>query len=179
MSEIKAPSWLRALDIVFGFIAIILSIVVVVFSELTILTLILLLSIILLVIGIARIFGGIFAKYLSDGLRAINVGAGILALVLAFVALLYPQLATQVLIYLLSLALLIHGIARVLIGGFAKVLPSWLRGLLVVVGLLTIVLAVVFFISPAFGFLTLIFLLSIAFILNGIGRIISGITGIR
>ncbi|MFB0501891.1 MAG: hypothetical protein ACETVP_05415 [Candidatus Bathyarchaeia archaeon] len=80
---------------------------------------------------------------------------------------------------LLSFALLIHGIARVVVGGFAKVFPSWLRGLLVVVGLLTIVLSVTVFISSAVGFLTLVLILSITFLLNGIARIVSGITGIR
>lgn len=179
MNEMKAPSWLRAFDIVFGLIAIMLSIVVLLYSELAILTLILILSIVLLVAGIARILAGIFAKYLSDGLRAINVGAGILALVLAIVAMLYPQLATQVLIYLLSFALLIHGITRVVIGGFAKVFPSWLRGLLVVIGLVTIILSVVVFVYTTLGLLTLVFLLSIAFLLNGVARIVSGITGIR
>jgi len=43
-------------------------------------TLIFVLSIVLLVVGIARILGGIFAKYFSDGVRAFNVGIGILAL---------------------------------------------------------------------------------------------------
>jgi len=175
----EAPGWLRALDIVFGLIAVILSIVVLVYQELAILTLIFVLSIALLIIGIARVFGGIFAKYLSDGLRAVHVGTGILALVIAIVALLYTELATQMLIYLLSFALLIHGIARIVIGGFAKVFPSWLRGLLAVVGLLTIFLSVVVFISPAVGELTLVFLLSITFLFNGIARIVSGITGIR
>ncbi len=179
MSESKAPGWLRTLDIVFGSIAIILSIVVLAYPELAVLTLIFILSLALSVLGIARVIIGIFAKYLSDGLRAINLGAGILALILAVVALLYPQLATQMLIYLLSFALMLNGIARVVIGGFAKVFPSWLRGLLVVIGLLTIVLSVVVVISPAFGFLTLVFMLSIAFLLNGIARIVSGITGIR
>ena len=179
MSEMEAPGWLRALDIVFGLIAVILSIVVLVYQELAILTLIFVLSIALLIIGIARVFGGIFAKYLSDGLRAVHVGTGILALVIAIVALLYTELATQMLIYLLSFALLIHGIARIVIGGFCKVFPGWLRGLLVSVGLLTIVLSVVVFVSPAYGFLTLVFLLSIAFLSNGIARVVSGITGIR
>jgi len=179
MSEMKALGWLRALDVVFGLIAVILSIVVLVYQDIAIPTLIFVLSIALLIIGIARVFGGIFAKYLSDGLRAFNVGTGILALVIAIVAMLYPELATQVLIYILSFALLINGIARLVIGGFGKVFPSWLRGLLAVVGLLTIVLSVVVFVSPAFGELTLVLILSITFLLNGIARIVSGITGIR
>lgn len=179
MSEIRAPGWLRALDIVFGLIAIILSVVVLVYQDLAILTMIFVLSIVLLVVGIARIFGGIFAKYLSDGMRAVNVGIGILALVLGAIALLHTDLTTQVLIYILSFALLLNGIARLVIGGFARLLPSWLRGLLTVVGLLTIILSVVVFVSPAFGELTLVLILSITFLLNGIARIVSGITGIR
>jgi len=80
--------------------------------------------------------------------------------------------------YLLSFALLIHQIARLVIGGFANVFPSWLRGILVVVGLLTIALSIMVFISSALGFLTLVFILSITFLLNGIARIVSGTTGI-
>ena len=177
MSEMKAPSWLRALDIVFGLIAIILSIVVLVYQELAILTLIFVLSIALVIIGIARVFGGIFAKYLSDGLRAVHVGTGILALVLAIVAMLYTELATQALIYLVSFALLIHGTARIVTGGFCKVFPSWLRGLLVVVGILTIVLAAFVFLSPKLGFLALVLMLSFTFLFNGIARIAQGIAG--
>jgi uncharacterized membrane protein HdeD (DUF308 family) len=75
--------------------------------------------------------------------------------------------------------LLLHRIARVVIGGFVKVFSSMLRGLLVVVGLLTIVLSVFVFIYSALGFLILVFILSITFLLNGIARIVSGITGIR
>ena len=40
LSETKSPSWVRALDIVFGLIAVILSVVVLVYQELAILTMI-------------------------------------------------------------------------------------------------------------------------------------------
>ena len=120
MNEMKAPGWLRALDIVFGLIAVILSVVVLAYQELAILTMIFVLSIVLLVVGIARIFGGIFATYLSGGMRAVNVGIGILALVLGAIALVYTDLTTQVMIYILSFALLLNGIARLVIGGFAS-----------------------------------------------------------
>jgi uncharacterized membrane protein HdeD (DUF308 family) len=153
--------------------------VVLAYPKLAILTLILILSIALLVIGIARVFGGIFAKYLSDGLRAVNLIVGMLALLLGTVAILYPQFATQMLIYLLSFSLMLNGIARAVIGGFAQLFPRWLRGLLLAVGLITITLSFVVAVFPAFGFLTLVFILSITFLLNGIARIISGITGFR
>ena len=81
------------------------------------------------------------------------------------------------LIYILSLALLLNGIARMAIGGFVRVFPGWLRGSLVVVGLLTIVLSVFVFLSPGVGFLALVLMLSFTFLFNGIARIVQGITG--
>jgi len=177
MSETKSPGWLRAFDIVFGLIAVILSVVVLAYQELAILTMIFVLSIVLLVTGIARIFTGIFAKYLSDGIRAINFGIGIVAVALGLVALAYPNLTTQVLIYILSFVLLLNGVARLVIGGFGRAFPKWLRGFFAVVGILTIVLSVVVFVSSEFGFLALVLMLSFTFMFNGIARIVQGITG--
>ncbi len=57
--EVKAPNWLRALDIGFGLIAIIASILVLMYSELAILTLVFVLAIAFLFSGIARIASGI------------------------------------------------------------------------------------------------------------------------
>ncbi len=102
----------------------------------------------LLVTGIARILNGIFAKYLSDKIRALNFGVGMVAMVLSIVAILYPNLTAQVLIYILSLVLLLNGVARLVIGGFARAFPNWLRGFFIVVGLsLQSVLAAVVFVS--------------------------------
>lgn len=179
MSETKAPGWLRAFDVIFGLIAVILSVVVLAYQELAILTLIFVLSIVLLVTGIARIFTGIFAKYLSDGVRALNFGIGLVAIVLGLVAMFYPNLTQQVLIYILSFVLLLNGVARLVIGGFGRAFPKWLRGFFAVVGILTIILAVVVFVYSEFGFLALVLMLSFTFMFNGIARIIQGITGTR
>ena len=46
MSETIAPSWLRAFDVVFGLIAVVLSVVVLVYQEFAILTMIFILSIV-------------------------------------------------------------------------------------------------------------------------------------
>jgi uncharacterized membrane protein HdeD (DUF308 family) len=177
MSETKASGWLRAFDVIFGLIAVVLSVVVLAYQELAILTMIFVLSIVLLVTGIARIFTGIFARYLSDGIRAANVAIGIVAIALGIIAIVYTDLTTQLLIYILSFALLLNGVARLVIGGFAKAFPKWLRGFFAVVGILTIILAAIVFVYSDFGFLALILLLSFTFMFNGIARIIQGITG--
>ena len=177
MTEIRAPNWLRAFDVIFGLISVIMSVAVLAYQELAILTLIFVLSLILLVIGIARIFGGIFANYLSDGMRALNVGIGLVAIVLGIITLIYTDFTTQLLIYIISFALLLNGVARLLIGGFAKAFPKWLRGFFVAVGLLTIGLSFVVFVYTELGFLALILMLSVTFMFNGIARIVQGIIG--
>ena len=82
-------------------------------------------------------------------------------------------------IYILSFVLLLNGLARLVIGGLAKKFPKWLRGFIVVVGMLTILLAVVVFVSPGFGSFTLILMISFTFMFNGVARIIQGVTGTK
>jgi hypothetical protein len=133
----------------------------------------------LLVIGLARIIIGVFAEYIPDWLRALNVGAGLLAIVVTITNMLYPQYLTQALIQLLSLALLVHGTTSALIGRLVTTLPSLPRGLFMIFGFSSIALSVAAFISIPLGFLTSIYMLSIGYLLSGIAEIVLGITGIR
>lgn len=64
MSEVKSQSWLRALNIIFGLICVLLSTVVLAYVGLGILTLILILATALLVVGLARVIVGVFAEYI-------------------------------------------------------------------------------------------------------------------
>jgi uncharacterized membrane protein HdeD (DUF308 family) len=173
----KAPNWLRTLDVIFGLIAVLLSVTVLVYPGLAILTLILILSLALLVLGIARISKGIFEKYLSDGFRAFNIIMGSLVLILGITVVVFPDFGTSLLITLLSVGLLFNGIGRIIIGGFVKVLPSWLRSLLVIIGLLTVVFSIAVLLLPNLGAVTLAYIVAISFLVNGIARIIEGING--
>jgi uncharacterized membrane protein HdeD (DUF308 family) len=56
-------------------------------------------------------------------------------------------------------------------------LPGWARALAIVVGIVSLILAVVVLVFPGLALLTLIFLLAIAFLFIGIDRLIAGITG--
>ena len=179
MDRPKAPKWLRAFDIISGLIAVILSVIVLAYQELAILTLIFVLSVILLISGIARILTGIFANYLSDGVRTLNFGTGLVAIVLALIAMLYTNLTTQVLIFLLALVMLLNGVVRVVIGGFERAFPKWFRGLLVVVGAATITLSAVVCVYTDFGALVLVLMLSFSFMFNGIARVVQGIMGTK
>jgi hypothetical protein len=83
------------------------------------------------------------------------------------------------LIQLLSIALLVHGIINAAIGGLGGTLPTLPRGLFVVVGLLSIALSAIAFVSSSISFLNLVYILSIGYLLIGIGDIILGATGIK
>ena len=168
MDRPKAPKWLRAFDIISGLIAVILSVIVLAYQELALLTLILVLSVILLISGIARILTGIFANYLSDGVRTLNFGTGLVAIVLALIAMLYTNLTTQVLIFLLALVMLLNGVVRVVIGGFERAL-----------GAATITLSAVVCVYTDFGALVLVLMLSFSFMFNGIARVVQGIMGTK
>lgn len=180
----KTRGWLGVFHIVFGLVCVLLSTVVLAYPGLDILTLIVILVIALLATGFARTMVGVFAEYIPDWLRALNMGAGLLEIIVTFAIILYTQYltqATQALIQLLSAALLVHATTNALIGRFAEILPHLLRGLCVIIGLLNIFLSVLAFFSIpyGFGFLTAVHTLSIGYLSNGMIEIILGIIGTR
>ncbi|MFX1564090.1 MAG: DUF308 domain-containing protein [Promethearchaeota archaeon] len=177
MAEI--PTWLRATDVILGIISIIAAILVLIFQTLAIQTLIIIIAIGLFLLGLARLLRGIFSKILSDPVRALNVAAGLIVLIAAAVTLLLPGLAVQLLIWILAFSLLIIGVMRLVIGGFTKEFPTWLRGLLIIIGIVTIIFSIAVFIFPTLGEFTLVILLSLALLSSGIGRIGKAVAGSR
>jgi len=63
-----------------------------------------------------------------------------------------------------------------MIGGFARLCPKWLRALIVVGGVFTVVLSSIIIVFPAVGVLTLVLIISVALLWNGIDAIVAGIT---
>lgn len=179
MNEEKAPNWLRALDIIFGLVAVALGIAVLLMPDAAVETLIFLLYIALLFIGTGRILIGALFRDLSRGLRIISIIGGLVAigLSIAVLAYSYPYFAIALLVSLLAFALLIHGVARVIIGALAKILANWVRGLLIAGGVLSIVFSIIVLAVPGVAILTLVFLLSITLVWNGIDAIVTGATG--
>jgi uncharacterized membrane protein HdeD (DUF308 family) len=179
MSEEKMPNWLRALYIITGLVAVVLGIAVLLMPNVAVETLVFLLYFALLFIGTGRILIGALFKLLPQGLRIISIIGGLVLLGLSIVVLVYqyPYFAIAVLVSLLAFGLLVHGITRVIIGAMAKLLANWVRGLLVVGGILTIILSIIVLVYPGVGLLTLAFLLSIGLTWSGIDAIVAGATG--
>jgi len=81
MSESKSPGWMRGAQIGLGAIAIILSIYIIAFPAITVVTIIYILAIILFVVGIFEIITGIFGLGANRS-RWGSVGLGVLALII-------------------------------------------------------------------------------------------------
>ena len=114
MSEPKAPGWSRAAQIGLGALAIILSIIILAFPGIAIVSILLIIGILLLIVGIESVITGIFVKSKS---RMASIGLGIIVIILGIIVMAFPVGTTVFLIILIGVALLIDGISR-LIHGF-------------------------------------------------------------
>jgi uncharacterized membrane protein HdeD (DUF308 family) len=176
MNEEIQSSWLPSLDILFGSINVILAILVIVYPGLGVSILVFMLSFALFIMGGARIIVGIFTKDLKNRLKVANVIVGILTLILSIVAISYSELGTTILIYLISVGLIINGMMRVIVGVSTRVFPDWFRVSLVLIGLIAIILSLAVLALPNLTLITLVYVLSFNFLINGVARIFSGIS---
>lgn len=175
--ERTVPVWIRALEILVGLIAIVLGFYVIMNPAIAALTLLILLSWALIVIGIRQVVMGVMARWRPSAIRALGVVAGLLALALGFVVLAYPGLGISTLVWVLYFGLFVFGITEIGIGVGARFLPAWQRGLFVAIGVVDLILAPVFLLMPSLAVLTLVILLSVGLVVNGISSVVSGAWG--
>jgi uncharacterized membrane protein HdeD (DUF308 family) len=169
---VTRPTWSRALLVIFGLVAIAASIFVLAAPGIGLLTLVFLLSFSLVFVGIARVARGISLKVLSKGHRALDVIIGLLGIAVGVVVLLYPALGVGTLIFMLAFATMLYGIASVAIGASVGGLKGGVRALILMSGFLAIILSLIVITRPAAAILTLVFLLSFSFMVDGIESIV-------
>ena len=176
----RTPGWWRTLEVLAGILVIVLAGIVLADSQFAITTLVYVIGAALLIGGLSRIGAGIFGNIFSPVMRGLNAGGGIIAVVVAVVVILDPQLGIAALIVILAAALLSVGVVEVVAGGFfARHRPVWFRGVLTVVGVLTIILSALVVLDSALGQVTLAIILSIALVVIGIRDIAHGVSGHR
>lgn len=176
MSESKSPGWMRIAQIGLGIIAIILSLYIIAFPAITLVTIVYIIAIILLVVGIFEIITGIFGLGANRS-RWGSVGLGILAMIIAGIALAFPTGTTYFVIILLAIALLFIGISHVIRGVGDKRSRGWARAFSIGAGALAIVLSVLIMVAPHYGAALVGLILGIALLVIGIEIIVSGISG--
>ncbi len=175
--EMKIPGWVRALSIIFGILTLIFAFAIVGFPALGLLTIVLWTVITLISAGLGRIAIGLGVPNLSGGLKALNVIAGILAIVLAFVAWGYPDLAIGVQIILFGASLLFTGIAQVSFAGLGNLHPTAPKWVLIILGILSIVFSFIVIAVPGFGETVLVTLLALGLLMQSIDSISVGVSG--
>ncbi len=115
------PRWVRAVDILFGVSAFILSALAIAEPGFAVLTLVLILYVALFVSGVHRIALGAAGKPFSKRLRAASIVAGVLSIALSLVFLSYPGLAVATLIFILSIGLILIGLEAIMAGIVGRV----------------------------------------------------------
>jgi uncharacterized membrane protein HdeD (DUF308 family) len=113
LSNEKTPGWVRLAQIGLGLIILFLSIVVLINPILGSDSVIFFLALLLLFAGIEMVISGVLLPRKS---RFFSLGLGIIVIIVAFVAMVYPVGAVIIVVLLLSVTLLVDGISRVIHG---------------------------------------------------------------
>jgi len=179
LSAEKSPTWLRIAQIVLGAITIALSGMVLSNPDVTTLFFVTLLAISLIMVGISKIIEGALVKQLSKGPRVISIGIGIVSIAGGFFSLANPIAAVLTLIMIIAIFILIHGAGLVANGIASKNESKGSRIANIIIGGIVIALSAILYAYPGLALVLMVMIVSIGLLFNGIGSIISGITGNR
>ena len=108
-------------------------------------------------------------------MRAVQIGLGIIALILSVYVLAFPGITFVTIVWVLGIVLLVVGIERIISGIFEHH-PGRSRWASVGLGILVIILALLVLAFPVGTGVFLLILLAIALLFDGIARLIHGIS---
>jgi uncharacterized membrane protein HdeD (DUF308 family) len=166
--------WYRALEVVLGLASAIVSLVILANLSYQTTELVLLLSVALLFSALRMIASGGIRRQLAV-FEAVGVmGGGALMALAVLVAIFLPGLSFESLVFLLAISLVIQGLGRIL-HSTRKGRPRWLRGSALVTGLVTVALAGFALVVPGIAALTLVPLLAVLVLVNGVEMMVSGL----
>src|SRR5579863_1795691 len=169
-----SPLWFRVSEVVLGIASAVVAIVILANLSYQTTELTLLLSVALLFSAIRMVAAGGVKRRLAR-LEALGLLGGGLLIGAAVVAIIIlPGLSFETLIFLLAISLTIQGLGRI-IHSSRTGHPMWLRGSAFVTGTATVALAAVALLVPNLASATLVPLLSVLVLVNGVEMIVSGL----
>jgi uncharacterized membrane protein HdeD (DUF308 family) len=180
VTGVKSPTWVRALQIGIGAIAIGLSIAAIIYPVLTIVATFTAAAIILLLFGIEHVVAGIFLYKQS---RFAHIGLGILVIILSSIVMSYPIASAAFVVFIASIALLFSGVVSIIAGLRGKnkenrnTASTGSRALSVAAGALAVALSIMIMVSPIFGIALAGLVIGIALLVYGIRLVVTGISG--
>jgi uncharacterized membrane protein HdeD (DUF308 family) len=183
----KSPTWVRALQIGIGAIAIGLSLSAVIFPILAVVATFTAAAIILLLFGIEQVVAGVFLYKRS---RFAHIGLGILVIILSSIVMAYPLASAVFVVLLAAVGLLFSGIASIIAGlssgggkgnkeknGRRNTASTGSRALSIAAGALAVALSIIIMVSPLFGIELAALVIGIALLVYGIRLVVTGISG--
>jgi uncharacterized membrane protein HdeD (DUF308 family) len=108
---------------------------------------------------------------LPGWLRALEIIAGIILVVLSFMVWGFPIIAGLTVVFIFGLALIVLGTMRMGEGIFDQALTSGMRALLVLLGILLVGIGLYAIAAPLGGALTMIYFFAFALMLAGVDRL--------
>lgn len=177
---VKPPTWVRALQIGIGAIAIGLSISAIIYPVFAIAAVFTVAAIILLLFGIEQVVSGIFLYKQS---RITHLGLGILIIILSSLVMVYPLATATLVVWLAAIALLIAGISGIFSGLRAKdrenknSASKGSRALSIGAGAFAVAMSIAIMVSPTFGLALAGVLIGIALLVYGIRLVVTGFSG--
>ena len=179
--DVKAPTWVRALQSGIGAIAIGLSLAAIIFPILAVVATFTAAAIILLLFGIEQVVAGVFLYKRS---RFAHIGLGILVIILSGIVMAYPLASAAFVVLLAAFALLFSGISSIIAGlrgksedNTGRTASTGSRALSIAAGALAIGLSIMILVSPLFGIALIGLVIGIALLVYGIRLVVTGISG--
>jgi uncharacterized membrane protein HdeD (DUF308 family) len=172
--EWSYPYWFRVVEVIFGLLSVIISLVVIVSPNYGAQNLVPLLSLALVFSAVRMIAAGGVRERLKSLQGLGLVGAGVIALVLVIAVVLVPGLSLQTLVLLLAISLTIQGLGRML-DSTGRGRPRWLRGSSLAAGVAMVILAAVVEFVRGLALLTLVELLALTVLVSGAEAVVSGL----
>jgi uncharacterized membrane protein HdeD (DUF308 family) len=107
-------------------------------------------------------------------LRAVQIGLGIIAIVLSFYVLAFPAFTFISVVYVLAIVMFVLAIERIIVGIFSPA-PGKSRWGVVGLGVLVLIVSIIVLAYPVGTAVFLLFMLAVALFFDGIARIVQGI----
>jgi hypothetical protein len=179
MSDVRGVSWIRILDNIVGLIVIVVAIVAVLELTFSFIYALEVLLVGLLAMGIAWVIMGIYVLRSYPYARLFMITTGFVAITLSLLDFIFITLPVDYLVIYPTIAMLLIGSSRLVLGFFVAEIPVWIRMLQILVGILTLNLAAFVFIFSTLNFSSIIILLVITFLANGLVRLIVSLTDVK
>ncbi len=176
MREERDLSKIALLDDAIGLVVVIVAITAVLELSFSYAYALEILSIGLLVIGIAWVVWSVYVIRTNFYARIFLFITGLSTIILSIVNFVFFTVPPESLIFYPATAMILVGISRIVLGVLFSEIPIWIQMLWILTGILTINLAAFVFIFPNIDFSALLIFIVIAFLANGLVRLIVGRT---